>query len=131
MYKLLIISLFSIVLCSCSSDDEPEATELIGTWKLTEMYSDPGDGSGSFRPVDSQKTIQFMSNETFQSNGTLCHLSLESNSQSRGTFSESSKTIAPEGCEIDVDLTYEFKSGNLIIYYFCIEGCGEKFKKIN
>ncbi len=79
----------------------------------------------------SYKTIEFKSNETFESNVTMCYLSLESNAPSSGTFSKSSKTIAPARCERDVDLTYEIKSGNLIVYFFCIEGCGEKFKKIN
>ncbi len=48
----------------------------------------------------------------------MCHLSLQSNSQSNGTFSESSKTIAPQGCELNVDLTYEIEAKRLIVYFF-------------
>ncbi|MGI9533051.1 hypothetical protein [Lutimonas sp.] len=120
-----------LVLLSCTSEEIPKDATIIGTWQLIEMYSDPGDGSGTFRPVNSNKTIRFKTNNTFESNGIMCHLSLASDAASKGTFSETALTIAPDACELDVNLTYKIESEYLIIYYFCIEGCGEKFKKIN
>lgn len=134
-HKILanVFALFIIFFAfsACSDDDETKEAELIGKWQLIEMYSDPGDGSGTFMPVNSNKTIEFKSDKTFLSNGTLCHLSLESNSPSSGTFSETNKTIIPAGCELFADLPYEIESNELTIYFFCIEGCGEKYKKID
>lgn len=114
---------------SCASDEIPEDEGIIGSWQLVEMYSDPGDGSGSFRPVESEKTITFNKNKTFSSNGTLCHLSVDSLEKSNGFFSEIDMTISPNQCEFSADLPYEIEGDFLIIYYFCIEGCGEKYKK--
>ena len=37
----------------------------LGTWRLIEVRADPGDGSGTFQPVISSKTV------TFETNGTM------------------------------------------------------------
>jgi hypothetical protein len=77
LFLLLTIGL----LASCAKDEEnptnnPE-TEITGTWKLVEVYLDPGDGSGDFEPVQSEKTVTFHGDGTVTSNGDLCTLSLE------------------------------------------------------
>lgn len=134
MKKIIIHLLFFVNLIlfpSCTSDEIPEDAKIIGTWQLVEMYSDPGDGNGSFRPVDSDKTITFKTDKSFESNGIMCHLSTGSNAPSSGTFSEEESTISPDDCEFKVDLNYVIDSDYLIVTFFCIEGCGEKFKKMN
>jgi len=93
---------------SCNSDDDGNDsdlnTELVGRWKLIEIYSDPGDGSGGFESVDSEKTIEFKADETLIANGELCDLNLDANTSVNGTFSESNLTIDTPNC-----LTLEFE----------------------
>ena len=43
-----------------SCEEEVTDVELVGTFKLIETLSDPGDGSGKFRKISSDKTIEFM-----------------------------------------------------------------------
>ncbi len=118
-------------LSSCSTNEREREIELLGEWKLIEMYSDPGDGSGTFNPVESNKRIEFKSNGEYVSNGTLCHLSMESNQTSSGMYSNSEMTISPSNCGLQNDLTFEINNSYLIINHFCIEGCGEKYIKID
>jgi len=120
-----------LILPSCSTKEEDRKIELIGKWKLIELYSDLGDGSGIFNPVQSDKRIEFKTNGEYISNGTLCHMSIESNQTSSGIYSSSEMTISPSNCELQNNLTFEINDSFLIINYFCIEGCGEKYKKID
>ena len=131
MKKVLLLAIVYLCLVSCSSDNEDQDPSLVGEWKLIEIYSDPGDGSGGYNPVVSIKTIEFKSNGKYVSNGTLCHLSLESNNASYGTYSSEDKTISPTNCDPMTKLTFEIKNSNLIINHFCIEGCGEKYRKLD
>ncbi|NNJ37670.1 MAG: hypothetical protein HKP23_00325, partial [Flavobacteriaceae bacterium] len=55
MKKLLLF--FLLLSLACTSDD-PEI-EILGEWQLVEVLADPGDGSGKFKSVDSNKRITF------------------------------------------------------------------------
>ena len=56
----LLISLVFLTLISCNnSDADYTPNTLIETWKYTEMLADPGNGSGVFTPVTSDKTLTF------------------------------------------------------------------------
>ena len=57
MKRLIILSL-SILFLACSTEDNTDV-QLAGTWKLIEVLADPRDGSGTYTPVDSDKTITF------------------------------------------------------------------------
>ena len=71
--KKIIFYLFSILLVvSCKNDDDnvqfqPSYTNPVSHWQLIEIYADPGDGSGDFNPVDSNKTITFYSDNFISS----------------------------------------------------------------
>lgn len=141
--KKLLVTILTFVFLSCSSDDsKPNGeTELIGKWKLIEQYLDPGDGSGDFQSIESERTIEFFSNSTVEINGELCFMSSEVGDKEIGTFMITSSNeadttydgeIIPNTCssrsaKVYFDLPL---SGNLILWYQCIEGCGQKFKKI-
>lgn len=142
MKKLILITI-SIILISCSSDEgKPSGeTELLGKWKLIEQYLDPGDGSGDFQPINSNRTIEFFSNGTVEINGELCFMSSEVGDKETGTYMITSSNeadttydgeIIPNTCssrsaKVYFDLPL---NGNLILWYLCIEGCGQKFKKV-
>lgn len=120
---ILLVSYFS----SCKKN---ETTTVVNKWKLIEQYSDPGDGSGDFNPVESNKTIEFLDNATVVSNGSLCYMSYETDGQSTATYNDS--TIIPKNCDFEeFSIAYEIQGNNLILYFLCIEGCAQKYQKID
>jgi len=140
MKKVLLI-LFSLVLVNCTSNDDKSPyegnPELLGKWKLIEQLSDPGDGSGIFNPIDdSNREIEFFSNGTVTVNGVLCYMSSEVGDQNSGSFSVLENNdyydgeIKPNDCDYpETKLYFKIEDPNLIIWYLCIEGCGQKFIK--
>jgi len=132
---ILVFSLFS-----CTQNDDKTFTGnivLIGKWKLIEQLSDPGDGSGVFMPVSSDRVLEFFNNGNVKSNGSLCYMSYEVGEESSGSFTAIDDDeyfdgeITPNDCEYSgTKLYYSFEGSNLIVSYLCIEGCGQKFKKI-
>ena len=134
-----IFILLALLLINCTSDDAKpkiDNPELLGKWRVIEQLADPGDGSGTFQPISSNRTVEFFSNGTVTASGTLCFMGTENNSGS-GTFVLDSESglnegeITPNDCNPDFyRISFEIESSNLILWYPCIEGCGEKFVKI-
>lgn len=123
---LLPISILVFLFSSCKKEESPE---LVNSWKLMEVLADPGDGSGTFQPVSSDKTVSFYANGTVSCNGQLCTMGSESNNGSTGTYTESEMTITPENCGISpFVIYYEFDGSDLILNYPCIEACREKYQ---
>ncbi|MET2985533.1 hypothetical protein [Aureibaculum conchae] len=134
MKRLIIICLIITGLTSCTDEDVYlKNTELIGKWKLIEHYLDPGDGSGTFMPVNSKKTIEFSKKGIVKSNGTLCTISSETGRVSLGIFNDKDGTITPKiGCNSSgYKINYKLVDGKLQLWYLCIEGCAQKFEKIS
>lgn len=95
MKKNIIFLMLISLLVSCNSDDQENSTpELIGTWKLTEVLADPGDGSGTFKAVQSNKTIEFKNNGTIVTNTSLCD-PYSDEIKSSGSFSLHNNSITP------------------------------------
>lgn len=131
--KNLAFTLISVViLFSCNNDDDSTSeTELIGNWKLIEVLADPGDGSGTFSSVESDKILTFGSGGTITSNGNLCDLSINSGNETSGTYTNSESTFNSSDCNNpDYNFTYEQTGNILIINYPCIEACRAKYKKV-
>lgn len=130
MNKVLIV-LFSIgVLISCSKSDDNKNSDLIGKWKLIEVLSDPGDGSGTFHSVSSEKIIEFQSNGTITSNGSICDMSVESVSSSSGTYSLSDSIINSSDCPSSpLKIKFHKNGSTLTISYPCDEACIAKYIK--
>jgi hypothetical protein len=115
---------------ACSDDDVVLDPDLIGTWNLIEQYADPGDGSGDYEPIESDRTITFNEDGTFSSNGNMCGMSGDTTESASGSFSEENGTIDVDDCAFTgFGITYEIKDGYLFIYYPCFEGCGQKYEK--
>ena len=132
MKKIILLMSIMVFTISCSKEKSETETELIGQWKLIEVNADPGDGSGTFQSVESDKVVVFLKNGTVTSNGTICHISIESNNPTSGTYSISDSTISSSDCvQTELDISFELINSILILRYPCIEGCQEKFKKIN
>jgi hypothetical protein len=119
-----------LFLFACSGEEGAENSTLIGSWKLIEQYSDPGDGSGDYQAVDSEFTIMFADDGTFSANSNMCNMTSDTVGSASGTWDELSGSLEVDGCAfVGFGITYEIKKGFLFIYYPCIEGCGQKFEK--
>ncbi|HSI69818.1 MAG TPA: lipocalin family protein [Gillisia sp.] len=133
--KILKIAVVSFLLISCGkSDDINIDSPVIGKWQLKELYIDPGDGSGEFGEVESDKTIEFFSNGKVTSNGSLCRVSADANVPTSGTFSISTFTIYSPGCfngEIPfMDIFFRLEGDYLKINKPCFEGCAEIYSRL-
>ena len=131
--RLLLLALIGFIF-SCNNDNSNNSLEadLIGIWKLTETLADPGDGSGVFMTVTSDKIIQFFNDGNVTSNGSLCDMSIQSDNASNGTYSISDSTInSPECVTSGFNITFELSNNLLILNYPCIEPCKAKFIKVD
>jgi hypothetical protein len=120
------------ILFSCNKNNkDKEDDDIIGTWRLIEVLADPGDGSGTFYNVESNKILEFHDDGTVTSNGTLCDMSIEADEATSGTYSLSDSTFSSTDC-INPALKYKFDliDSYLVIIYPCIEPCQAKFRKV-
>jgi hypothetical protein len=131
MKKAFFILITIGILFSCNKDEDSNSnTELIGNWKLIEVLADPGDGSGTFSSVESEKIIAFESSGTITSNGTLCDMSNNTNNMTSGTYSSSKSSFNSSDCtNPDYNYTFEQNGTILIINYPCFEPCQAKYIK--
>ena len=127
------IALIFLILSACNSDDnEPPSTGITGEWLLVEMLADPGDGSGIFVPVDSEKRITISAGGTYSSNGDVCSFTSEVTTATNGSYSEDNDSyiiecsnMFPGFVRINLD------DDHLIISFPCIEPCQQKFRRID
>ncbi|WP_146169747.1 lipocalin-like domain-containing protein [Kordia periserrulae] len=136
MKKILCLFVATSFLFSCASDDNtetPEEVSLIGNWKLIERLVDPGDGSGTFIAITSDKTVTFNSNGEVTSNYSLCNMLLVADQEAgTGTYSADTGVLNVTNCDFDLPFPVNFEistEGKLLIHYPCIEGCSEKYEK--
>lgn len=132
MKKNIIFLMLICLFVSCNSDDqEKSATGLIGTWKLTEISADPGDGSGTFKAVQSNKTIEFKSNGRIVTNTSLCD-PYSDEIKSSGSFSLANNSITTNCQNPNIATIYfELKNDYLLLHYLSNEGYSQKFIRSN
>jgi hypothetical protein len=129
MRKVLIAFVSVGLLISCATNDKINS-DLIGKWKLIEVLADPGDGSGTFHSVSSGKIIEFHSDGTVTSNGSICDMSIESDLPSTGTYSLADSTLNSANCAHSVlKIKFGIIGSTLIINYPCDEACSAKYIK--
>lgn len=77
MKNSLILFMLLMIFSCTTKEAKPDIKnqDLIGKWKVIEQLADPGDGSGTFNPIESDRTIQFFSDGTITINGDLCYMS--------------------------------------------------------
>lgn len=129
MKKILTLLLCAEVVLACSEKEDYDS-ELTGRWKLTEMLADPGDGSGTFQTVSSEKILEFHADRTISSNGSICQMSADSDSPSTGTYTLPDSTITSAGCsDLPIKISFRKTGSQLLLFYPCIEGCISKYEK--
>lgn len=126
-----IAALFIIVSCS-DDDDNTVNADILGTWGLSEVLADPGDGSGTFVPVDSPREVTFNADGTYTSNSeSFCSFMIETGIQaSTGTYTETAIHCGDANPASDLLYTID-ANGSLIISYPCIEPCQAKYERID
>lgn len=128
---LLFFCLTLALLASCGPEP-PTAVEFLGTWKLNEQYIDPGDGSGTFKIVLTNKTLTLLPDGHFTSNGTMCTINSSSDNASyTGTYVlAADSTMTPDCSSPDTKIRFSMKGRTLYLtYLYCIEPCQQKFLK--
>ena len=138
----LIFLILPALLLSCSQEEssqqiegEPEG-KLVGKWQLFEILMDPGDGSGVFQVVSSDRTIEFLGDGSFVSNYSLCLTDSDSDEETMGTYDQNKSILVPSECEFPgsdakFEIPYYFKESNLVVGFPpCIEPCAQKFKRV-
>ena len=129
MKKLALLLLSFTLLFACKRNTDVNSS-LIGNWQLIETLSGPGDGSGTFQAVTSNKTVTFNANGTLSSNGDICNMSIDSNSPTSGTYDTTATSIAAGCVNAGIDITYVHNGTELIIRYPCFEPCWAKYQKV-
>ncbi len=129
MKQLVLLFVCIGLLSSCTTNDDldPLEEKLIGIWKLTEILVDPGDGSGVFEPVNSEKIIEFRKNGVVVSNGMMSSATTESNKPTSLIYSVTESVIFSEGFS---SMKFEIVDSFLIINNLCTDPCKSKFVKI-
>jgi hypothetical protein len=132
MKKVLLLAVLIGIIVSCSKDcDTCDDGLVISKWILIEQLVDPGDGSGEFIPIESDKIIEFLDNARVISNGSLCTMSVSSGETSTGSTIAPQNYIIPDNCVADgIQLYYEQEFDTLIIFYPCIEACAHKYIRL-
>ncbi|TKC09649.1 hypothetical protein [Pedobacter frigoris] len=105
---------------SCKKDRNTTA-EIYGTWKLTETWNDPGDGSGKYiKATGKTKYI------TFERSGELSGDAIDQPFRFKILDSERVE-IFTTTYKMPVTYRYKLTRGTLELNPPCIEGCGLKF----
>jgi len=124
---LLIACLFLI---TCKKDSSAANNDMLtGKWKVTELLSDPGNGSGKWLPVSTKANYDYV---TFGTNGNL-EGTVFSNYVSYVVKDSITLTFTTKDKVIE-NYSYKISNGTLVMSpagpIFCFEGCGTKFIKI-
>ena len=124
--KTIFLFLLSILATACTTTKNSGNATITGRWQLTHFYADIGDGKENWQPADTKqpRTIEFMGDSSYSDSGNKnlskyilwdsTHIALMSRNNTDTVF----MTIV------------ELKKEELILRPNCIEGCGEKYKRI-
>ena len=127
----ILIALLGLLI-NCTDDSEGTDPKLEGRWQLKAVLMDPGDGSGTFQPIESDKYIEFLSNGEIRSNSNLCSSGGNIDNPSSGKYVLPDSVLIIDNCPRPLGPTYfRIESENLILSYPCIEPCEEKYVKLD
>jgi hypothetical protein len=130
MKKWIVFMALLGIVCACNKSDSSPKSNLVGSWKLSEILADPGDGSGIFNAITSNKTLIFDDKGNVGSNNVICNLYNDvSTKASTGTYSEKNATITSADCA-NTMINYVLKNDTLILIYPCIEACKAKYIRL-
>ena len=133
MKKLLLMLPVALMFLSCQEDRDDQVTpnQLEGTWLLTEVLFDPGDGSGEFEPSDAGFRITLNADNSFEANFHVCRV-FEEGERLTGSFTRIAQSEILITCSESFvnGIQGRLEEGNLVFYYPCIEPCVYRFIKV-
>lgn len=133
MKKILLLLPVAMLLLACQEDRDDRVTlnQLEGTWLLTEVLFDPGDGSGEFEPSDAGFQITLNTDNSFEANFHVCRV-FEEGERLTGSYTRIAESEILITCSESLvnGIQGRLEEGNLIFYYPCIEPCVYKFIKV-
>lgn len=122
------ILFFPIILTiACTENDTPVNLHTPDTYELKALLLDPGDGSGTFQPVQSKKRIEWHANGNLSCFGNICSMSKENDTLTKASWQGGDQIIISEDCG---QMSYEIKGDTLDIRFpYCIEPCISRYIK--
>ena len=133
MNRVLLMLSLCLLLTSCRSDsDDPlDGESLYGTWLLSDVLLDPGDGSGTFTPTDSGEQLILRPEGTFIANWNPCGLEGSGDDVFEGAYLETSTMSFEISCSVDNAFTVQgsLEDSFLLLFFPCIEPCVYRFYK--
>lgn len=127
--SVIVLSFFTFSAC----EDKDIATPATpSTWELIETLADPGDGSGTFQPVKSERRLNLLADGTYTAEGDICSFSTEGDTQSTGVYDISRGTIFPNECGTigGTPLQLSISGDVLTIGYLCFEPCEHRYRRV-
>ncbi|MEE9361537.1 MAG: hypothetical protein V3U92_02965 [Cellulophaga sp.] len=131
MKKGIILAILIGIINACTKDNKENTSndEFFGKWKLVAQLVDPGDGSGTFQDITSNKIIEFKANKTILSNRDICHMLSTKDSTTHATYNNKHEIISSSCSNQIWNPSFLLKDNDLIISYPCIEACKEKYTR--
>lgn len=121
MKSLLFVLALSVIV-ACKKNTRVENNSLVGKWKLTESYADPGDGSGKWQKTDPSNPHYL----EFTSDGKLISWPADIYNSDHYQVTSDSTMIFIRGTE-RFPMRYIFTKTLLTLFTPCIEVCGSKY----
>ena len=122
MKQTLLLTIVIFFIIGCEKSKQVENNSLVGKWKLTESYADPGDGSGTWQPADAAHPGYL----EFKTDGTVTITPYNIYNAERYKITSDSTLLFIRSTD-SIFTRYSFSKTLLILYPPCIEGCGEKY----
>lgn len=126
------IKIFSIVclllFSACDKENaELDNSSLPGKWKLSETWASSGSGKEDWKPTKSQVVVEFKTDGSLAGNAFSDYVHY--------VVKESGKVVFTKADKSEQNYSYELKDGKLTMYpdgpIYCIEGCGDRYVKVN
>jgi hypothetical protein len=129
----LLLIIISSSLPSCDDDDQTiQNAGISGEWRLIETLADPGDGSGQYMPVQSDKRISIFTDGSFSSNGDPCDFQIAADNPSEGSYNQNDQGYYIDcGLPLEASILLSLEDDYLIIQFFCFEPCLHKYERLN
>lgn len=131
---IFLLTITSFCISACSDDSCMPPTGIVDNWQLTEVFMDPGDGSGTFQPTDQVLVIAFNADGTINATDGVCSLlGSGSESDALGTYNQELSEIYISNCgdfSGEETLKYELEGNTLIVNRLCRERCAQRFERI-
>lgn len=117
-----------VVSCAKLKGDKNQTEEnsILGSYQLKERLVDPGDGSGVYVAVQSEKKIFFLENGLITSNGSLCVSGDVHGDGDKGVFSITDSVILPQSCP-GTEIHFVWTQNQIELEYVSVETIKEKF----